>query len=281
MSISYDFLGFNDLALFILKENFKVSKPNLVYILEKYESYKEMELFCLQNKIDYKIIKNINDEDIVEIGDYLIVIGYPYKISNRIIEKYSNKVLNIHTSLLPNYKGYHPISWSLINGEHITGVTLHQINNNYDSGNIISQKQTNIYIEDDINTVRQKLKILSASILKEFLHSEVQFIKYKKTSTAKNLKDAPRRFEKDSRINWKLGSKELTNYIRALKFPYPNLFGFIRNTKYEITDIPVSNTPGKILKVLEDNLYVVSTKDSNICIKIKTNTQLKEGDVLE
>jgi len=97
--------------------------------------------------------------------DYIILAGFLWKIPNNIIELYTNKILNVHPSLLPKYGGKgmygkHVHTAVLKNKEKQTGITIHLVNEKYDDGNIIAQFTCAISPTETLQTLQKKISKL-------------------------------------------------------------------------------------------------------------------------
>ncbi len=139
----------------------------------------------LSNKKDAKVLKRANslnvnnlhfnrddffDTDRIlnllkEEADLIILAGFLWKVPEKIINAFSNNIINIHPALLPNYggKGMYGmyIHRAVVNNkEKETGITIHFVNENYDEGAIIFQKKVNLTTEDTPETVAEKIHVL-------------------------------------------------------------------------------------------------------------------------
>ena len=131
--------------------------------------------------------------------------------------------INVHASLLPQYRGAAPINWAIINGETETGVTTFKLQHEIDTGDILLQSKVAITPEDNIGTLYEKLmqegaillietvKRLSAGTITEVPQALVE---------ASELKQAPKIFKEDTRIHWQKGVATIHNLIRGLS-PHP------------------------------------------------------------
>ena len=88
-------------------------------------------------------------------------------ISKDFIEKFRKKIINIHPSLLPKFKGLNPFSKVLENNEKKTGCTVHYVNEKLDSGNIIVQKSFCVNSNDNEKTLKQKTQKLEHKVFPE------------------------------------------------------------------------------------------------------------------
>lgn len=132
--------------------------------------------------------------------------------------------INLHGSLLPNYRGAAPINWAIINGEEKTGVTTFFIEKEIDTGKIIDRKEEVIEEIDSAGTMHDKLMLTGANLLVDTIKA-IEAGKTDGISQAELLKEskvspAPKIFKNDCRINWNQPTRKVYNFIRGLS-PYP------------------------------------------------------------
>ena len=132
--------------------------------------------------------------------------------------------INLHASLLPEYRGAAPINWAIINGEIYTGTTVFFIEKEIDTGSIISCEKTEILPEDNAGTLHDKLMTRGAQHLVEAVRSiaagKIVPVPQNSDSTDRKLKHAPKIFRETCRIDWNRKVKHIHNMIRGLS-PYP------------------------------------------------------------
>jgi formyltetrahydrofolate-dependent phosphoribosylglycinamide formyltransferase len=116
-------------------------------------------------------IKNYDKEIFLNLKKYKIsfvcLAGYMKIVSNKLIQKYQKKIINIHPSLLPKFKGLNTFSRVLKNRERKTGCTVHYVNEKLDSGYIIARKSFYINSNDNIKTLKQKTNNLEYKVFPE------------------------------------------------------------------------------------------------------------------
>jgi len=131
--------------------------------------------------------------------------------------------INLHASLLPQYRGAAPINWAIINGEKETGVTTFFIEKEIDTGNIIEQKKINIEPDESVGELHDKLMILGAqtvlSTIQKITNQNIQSIKQSDIKVDV-LKTAHKIFKQDCIINWNQNAQKVHDFIRGLS-PYP------------------------------------------------------------
>ncbi len=181
--------------------------------------------------------------------------------------------INLHASLLPQYRGAAPINWAIIHGEKETGITTFKLQHEIDTGNILFQQKIPIANNDTAGTLHDNLMIAGADLVlktvNNFAEGNIAEIKQAETNTSA-LKAAPKIFTETCEINWQLPSSDVYNLVRGLS-PYPTAFTFLNKKKLkiysaekEIVDEPV--TPGQ---VFSDNKTFLkfSTADGYLLLK--------------
>tara|TARA_B100000470_G_C19782842_1_gene388455 strand:+ start:1215 stop:1802 length:588 start_codon:yes stop_codon:yes gene_type:complete len=126
-----------------------------------------------KKKAEEKILINLKKNKI----DFICLAGFMKILSKKIIKKYKNKILNIHPSLLPKYKGLNTHRRVIQNNEKFTGCTVHLVNSKLDSGKIILQKKIKIFKRDNENTLAKRvLKVenqIYTKAIKKFIYTNL------------------------------------------------------------------------------------------------------------
>ena len=129
--------------------------------------------------------------------------------------------LNVHGSLLPQYRGAAPINWALINGEKQTGVTTFRLQHAIDTGDILLQDTIAISENMTAGELHDKMMHVGASLLIKTIDGLLkESIKAIPQSMTEHCQHAPKIFTKDCEINWDLGVVQIHNHIRGLA-PFP------------------------------------------------------------
>ena len=141
--------------------------------------------------------------------------------------------INLHASLLPNYRGAAPINWALINGDEETGVTTFFIDEAIDSGKIIAQEKVKISLNTNAGALHDELMSLGAELtlktvaaISQQKHTVIDQDKF----DGKDFKMAPKIFKEDCEISWQETVENVHNKIRGLS-PYPAAWTKLKNTK--------------------------------------------------
>lgn len=144
--------------------------------------------------------------------------------------------INLHASLLPNYRGAAPINWAIINGEKETGLTTFRLTHTIDTGDILLQKKLKISDEDNAGNIHDRMMEEGSSLLVETLQKiESQSIRpISQNEIQQNeIKPAPKIFTETAEIDWNNSSEKIQNLIRGLS-PYPGAFTFLAGKKLKI-----------------------------------------------
>jgi len=164
--------------------------------------------------------------------------------------------INLHGSLLPQYRGAAPINWAIINGERQTGVTTFKLQHEIDTGNILLQQRFAIGDDENAGEVHDRMKIIGADLLlktiealakgnvEEQVQSTImQTDDLKDPSQTNNdaiLKHAPKIFTETCKIDWTKSKDEVYNLIRGLS-PYPAAFTFLEDKKLKVYNVKKVN----------------------------------------
>ncbi|MBO4370338.1 MAG: methionyl-tRNA formyltransferase [Paludibacteraceae bacterium] len=147
--------------------------------------------------------------------------------------------LNLHASLLPEYRGAAPINWAIINGETKTGVTTFLLKHEIDTGNLLMQEEVDILPTDNVGSLHDKLMNLGADVLVRTLERiEAGDLTAVPQDESKAIKPAPKIFKEDCRISWERPVGYINNFIRGLS-PYPAAFTDVNVGKGEIMSMKI------------------------------------------
>ena len=155
--------------------------------------------------------------------DLIVVMAYGQILPQSLLEIPRFECLNLHTSVLPKYRGAAPIQWALLNGDVETGVTLMRMDAGMDTGPIIAIRRTVITPEDTGESLYQRLSELAAQLLIESLPGWLSGTLLAMPQPTEGACHA-RKIEKlDGWLDWTLPSRVLANKVRGL-VPWPGAF---------------------------------------------------------
>lgn len=233
----------------------------------------ENNLICLQPA-------NLKAEDFIEELSHLqaeLFVVVAFRMLPQIVWNMPVKgTINLHGSLLPQYRGAAPINWAVINGENKTGVTTFFIEKEIDTGLVIEQESISIEINHTAGEVHDKLMHLGADLtlqsVKKIAKGEVERIPQEDLIT-EPLKKAPKIFKPDCEIDFNKPINEIHNFVRGLS-PYPTAWFRIKRIKDDSL---------KTVKVFKTSVAEKSFNGLPLSLKIKDKQlylQLKDGLLL-
>ncbi len=176
--------------------------------------------------------------------------------------------INVHASLLPNYRGAAPINHAILNGEKSSGVTTFLLQHEIDTGNILFFTEVPITETDNAGDLHDKLMVAGAELLIKTVNAikegNVNPIPQDELSSNQELKHAPKIFKEDCLIDWGKSTEEVFNQIRGLS-PYPAAFTYLDD---------------KVLKIYSADKEVVghSEKPGSYISDGKTNIKFATAD---
>lgn len=124
---------------------------------------------------DYEnlIIERLTKHEI----DYIFLAGYFPIVGSTLLKAYPERILNVHPSLLPAFKGINAIDQAINYGVKIAGVTVHIVNEEIDGGIIIGQEAVRIEVDDTFNDVDRKIFVLGTKLSRECINSHFLTVK--------------------------------------------------------------------------------------------------------
>ena len=199
--------------------------------------------------------------------DVIVVMAYGQILPQALLEIPPHGCVNIHTSILPKYRGAAPIQWALLNGDPETGVTLMKMDAGMDTGPMIAVARTPIADEDNAETIHDRLAAMGASLLVQKLPEYLDG-SLKPTPQPQGATHARKITKEDGRLNWNDSAQSLWNRVRALT-PWPGTFTFIPAEPkplllkvWKAKPTTGNGAPGEVLKIDKDGLIVACGKDA-------------------
>jgi len=198
----------------------------------------EVKNYAEKNNIKILQPDNLNDKEFInkikEINPDIIIVVAFRKLPAEIFSIPKYGTINLHASLLPNYRGAAPINWCLINNETKTGVTTFFINEKIDQGDILLKEEVNISDKDNFGSLYIKLSSVGSRLLIKTIKGVLsKSLKASKQDFDERLKIAPKLSKENTRIDWNKSQKEIIGMIRGLS-PKPGAWTILKNGDNEI-----------------------------------------------
>ena len=200
--------------------------------------------------------------------DLLVVVAYGQILPPALLAMPPHGCLNVHTSLLPKYRGAAPIQWAIADGEPETGVTIMQMDAGLDTGPILSIRRTPILPTDDSQILHDRLAQLGAELLAETILGYIAGNILPQPQPATGSTYAAKIKKEDGKIDWHQPAEKIWNRLRAFT-PWPGAFTFLQaDAKPQLLKIwraePVAKTggAGEILSAEKSSIVVGCGKNA-------------------
>ena len=200
--------------------------------------------FAKNNSINlYTSIDDLTSENLLSSVDLVIVIAYGKIIPNALLGIPKNGWINVHFSLLPNYRGAAPVQRAIWNGEKISGISIFQLNAGMDTGPLYLQKTVSI---DEIQTSGECLEMMSRLVPDLLSETLIKIRNLEKPTPQDNSVStlAPKIAKSESRINWSDSASSIRNMVRALN-PAPRAKSTFRDNEVFFYEVNVSDMRSK------------------------------------
>lgn len=218
---------------------------------------------------------DINSQESIEklkslSPDFIVVAAFGQIFRKEVLDIPKYGCINVHASLLPKYRGAAPINWAIINGETETGITIMEMEEGLDTGDMISKKSILINEEDDCESIHDKLSIIGSELLVQTIRDIVAG-NAKRVSQDDSLSSyAPMIYRETGKIQWGKKAKDIANLIRGVK-PWPGAYTNYKDEVVKIHKVRIepkikAGEAGEIVKVSNDGIYV-NTLDDSIVIE--------------
>lgn len=210
-----------DLKLIFTKEDKRNARGNKII-------YSPVKQFGQDNDIEVIQPKRMKDEEVIakikEINpDLIVVVAYGKILPKEIIDIPKYGIINVHSSLLPKYRGASPIHSAILNGDKESGVSIMYIEEGLDSGDVILKETCEITEDDTLGTLHDRLKELGAIGLEKALKLiEAEEVKAEKQDDSKATFVKPITKEQ-AKIDWNNTKEVIFNQIRGLN-PFPGAY---------------------------------------------------------
>ena len=267
------FVGIPDMA-YVCLDGLLAAGVNIVGVLgpkKSHNTYESFKQFALSRKMNFIEWDNLKDEKFLDYLkslnlDAAVVASFNYKIPKVLLDIPKIGFINIHPSLLPKYRGGNPYSTVIMNGEKETGVTLHFMDEGFDTGDIITQKKVAISPLETMGTLFNRLNLLGmqmlVSVLNDFEKND-KLPRYKQPEgnfvVGQSIKD------EDLFIDYSKSAEEIDRFIRGLN-PFLIASTLFRGNMIKIfmaNKIDKDSSkykPGTITRVESDKFYIATGK---------------------
>jgi len=189
----------------------------------------------------------------------IVVVAFGQKIPRKILQLPPYGCINVHASLLPQYRGAAPIQYAIMNGDSITGVTTMYLSEEWDAGDIILQSEETILPTDTGATLHDRLASKGAQLLSETLRQIAAGTAPRIPQDHTAATYAYKLTKEDGNINWHLPAVRIANLVRGLN-PWPGAYTYYGDEMIKVWHATAagndSNPPGLVLDVSPKGIAV-------------------------
>ena len=201
--------------------------------------------------------------------DFIIVVAFGQILKKDLLALPRHFCINLHSSLLPKYRGAAPINWAIINGDKETGVTTMKMDAGLDTGDTLLSWKTPIRDEDDAQSLHDTLARKGAGLVLKTLQQLEEKSLQPVPQDSSLASYAPKLKKEDGLINWSKNAVEIHNQIRGLE-PWPGAYTFFKSKRLRICKTEIvpggpGDQPGKIARV-SDHGIEVGTSNGRIIV---------------
>lgn len=240
--------------------------------IKQYAVDNDLKLLQPENLKDEQFLSELRDLK----ADLQVVVAF--RMLPEVVWNMPSKgTFNLHSSLLPQYRGAAPINWAIMNGENETGVTTFFLSHEIDTGEIIFREKTEISETDNAESLHDRLMVMGAKLVKKtvdaIIENNISPIPQSELINENSvLKQAPKIFKDTCRIDWNKNSEELYNFIRGLS-PYPAAWTIFVNSEGEQFRFKIFSAE-KLESTTESSLPAGTIKSDN---KTFIDVAVKDG----
>ena len=200
--------------------------------------------------------------------DLVAVAAYGQILPQSILDLPRFGCLNVHTSLLPRYRGAAPIQWAVLNGDTETGVTIMRMDAGLDTGDILTQARTPIHPEDTSETLHTRLAALGAELLVRTIPDYVAGKVPSRPQPTEGVSHAPKIKKQDGHIDWNQAAHVISNRVRGL-VPWPGAFTYLPGQAqshllkiWQAEPVQRAGPPGEVLQADKTGIVVGCSRDA-------------------
>ncbi|WP_311486986.1 methionyl-tRNA formyltransferase [uncultured Anaerococcus sp.] len=230
--------------------------------------------YAEDNGIRVETPDSVNTEDFVNMLkdleiDYIVVVAFGQLIKDVLLDNFKDKIINLHPSLLPLYRGASPMQFTLLNGDEKTAATAMLIEKAMDSGDILIQREMDIDPSDDYFDLEDKLGKIGAEAIRDALLNFDQVYENRIVQDDDKATYCTKIDKEMGRIDWNRTSRQILDQIRALVgFPVAFFDYKGQNAKVHKASLgDLKGKPGEILRADKKDKIVIATGDGSIRIE--------------
>ena len=201
-------------------------------------------------------------------ADVFVVVAYGRILPQAVLDIPKLFCVNVHGSLLPQYRGAAPVNWAIINGDKQTGVTVQKMALQLDAGDIISQEAMPILLDMTADILRMKMADVGAKLLVKTLKSIADGKYSLKAQDEFRVTVASKLTKEMGKIHWNESAEHIEHLIRGLK-PWPGTYTTYKGKMLKVLEAAVASAQGQAGTVIEIQKqgFVIGCGEGSLLIK--------------
>ena len=236
----------------------KINKSPIQNISETLNLEFRTPISIKDNKDEFEYVKRLQ-------ADLAIVVAYGQIIPKEFLDLTKKGFINIHASILPNWRGAAPIQRSIMNLDDETGISIMRISEELDTGPVSNIFKIELNKKNNTQEISEKLSLLASEkildVVDDVLDNKAKFIDqdHSKATYAKKIDKL------EGKIDWNQEAIKIIGKINGL-FPIPGAFFNFNGERYKILKAEIGNGSGKAGEILSDKLEIACTNNQSIKI---------------
>jgi len=267
------FVGIPDMA-YIGLDGLLMAGVNIVGVLgpkKDHNMYYDFKNFVLSRRLNFIEYNELDEPELIEKIrgleiDAAVVCSFNYKIPKILLNTAKDGFINVHPSMLPKYRGGNPYSRVIMNGETETGVTVHFMDEGFDTGDIIAQKPYHIHSKATMGTLFNELNVLGIELLLQVLQTYEAQPLVRIAQPRGDFVSGKGLSEQELFINYSKTAEEIERFIRSLN-PFILASTTFRGNMMKIMKAEVASDAfcvphpaGTVAKIEDDKFFIATSK---------------------
>jgi methionyl-tRNA formyltransferase len=234
--------------------------------------------FALDFKLPVLQPKTVNDPEFIDAlnqnkPDFIIVVAFGQILSEAFLKIPKQFCINLHSSLLPDYRGAAPIHRSILNGDTRTGITTMIMDKGMDTGDILLMKETPIHKTDNAQTLHDTLSEMGGNLILETLARLEKNTLLPTPQDHSHATYAPKLKKEEGLIKWQQSATTLLNQVRGLT-PWPGSYTLLNKKRLRILTAEViegspDDNPGQVARVTDMGIEVGTGQDRLVLTELQ------------
>lgn len=248
-----------------------VSQPDRKRHRNKY-SATPVKLCAIEEQCNILTAQSINEADVfnriyAKNPDFLVVIAFGQLIGKRYLEAFKDRIINIHGSLLPAYRGAAPMQRAMLDGLSVSGLTSMLIVKEMDAGDMLKKVEVEIRPEDTFRDFHDRMAQASPSLLLDTLRNFDTLYEHRQAQNPEEVTFASKISKEDGWLDFSLSAAELWRKVKVLK-ENPGTRFWLGESQYKVHEAHVieqgsfaQKETGQVLRADESGIYVQTKED--------------------